>query len=114
MELKSRHEEVLRFIEDFKSMHREEIIDLFSNGYCYYFCIILIERFKLNKEAIYYIPIYNHFITKIGKFYYDINGIVLNKNYMKVATKWNKYKREDPLEAERIIRDCIKKESYNE
>ena len=110
----SRHQEIIKFINDFKAMHREEIEDLFSSGYCYYFCIILMERFNLKKNCIYYIPIYNHFITKVGKFYYDINGSVINKEKINLAIKWLNYQKEEPLDSERIIRDCIKKESYDE
>jgi hypothetical protein len=108
------HSDILKFIDDFKAMHREEIEDLFSNGYCYYFCIILIHRFNLSSANLYYVPVYNHFITKIGRFYYDIKGTVMSKDVLKLAVKWSEYKKEEPLDSARIIRDCIKKESYDE
>ena len=108
------HSDILKFIDDFKAMHREEIEDLFSNGYCYYFFIILMHRFNLNITNLYYVPVYNHFITRVGRFYYDIKGTVMSKDVLKLAIRWTQYKKEEPLDSARIIRDCIKKESYDE
>ena len=96
---------ILTFIEDFKAMHKEEIEDLFLNGYCYYFAIILHERF--GRGLIMYIPIYNHFCYKIDENLYDISGKIKDEEKIKLAVYWERYKNEEYLDSERIIRDCI-------
>lgn len=97
-------EEVLYFINQFKSLHRLEIEDTFLNGYCYWFAYILKERFQ---GEIYYLPIQNHYITKINDLYYDITGnIKLNEK----PYNWNEYKFLDELETQRLYHDCILKE----
>ena len=95
--------EIINFINNFKKRYPLEITDLFSHGYCYHFAIILCNIFN---GGLYYLPIENHFITKIGENYYDINGKVelKEKSYL-----WEKYKNFDELEFNRIVRDCILK-----
>ena len=99
--------QVLDFINGFKEKHSQEIEDVFSNGYCYWFATILNLRFGILDSSIYYLPIKNHFITKIEDKFYDITGeIILDEEpYL-----WCVYKQFDYLEYERIKRDCILKE----
>ena len=59
------NEQVLKFINDFKKQYPKELEDVFSNGYCYWFAMILNSRFGVIDTEIYYLPIQNHFITKI-------------------------------------------------
>ena len=86
--------------------------DLFLNGMCYYFAVILKERFG---GKIYYSLSDNHFVTKIGDGLYDASGDVTY--YYPKTVAWDEYIEIDPIHADRIIRDCIMKEdciSYEE
>ncbi len=76
-----------------------------TNGNCYWFAVILKERFG---GEIYY-ELYNgHFITKIGDRYYDYNGEYCIKYLENELVPWDNFKEYDELQYERIIRDCIK------
>lgn len=99
--------QVLKFINDFKKQHPAEIEDTFLHGYCYWFAMILNSRFGVINTEIYYLPIQNHFITKIKDKFYDITGEVIpdEKPYL-----WCIYAMTDMSECKRIIRDCILKE----
>lgn len=93
-------DEILDFIDGFHPVKK-----FFLNGYCYWFAKILIERF--HKGMIYYLPIKNHFVVKISEQFFDANGIAeFDENPM----LWSIYKSIEPVEAERIERDCIRKE----
>ena len=57
---------------------------------------------------IYYLPIENHFITKIDNMYYDINGIYQLREQ---AYLWpEEYKNFDFLDFQRVYQQCINKE----
>lgn len=86
----------LRFLEN------KETETTFTNGCCYWFAAILKERFQDLNPEIMYAPIDNHFGTRIQDIVYDITGDVTN------TYKWVPFAAfDDPLEKERIIRDCI-------
>lgn len=72
-----------------------------TTGNCYYFALILADRFN---GDIYYDVINGHFITKIQNYFYDWNGIVDTNNYL---VEWNKMDQYDSLVKQRIVRDCI-------
>lgn len=72
-----------------------------TTGNCYYFALILADRFN---GDIYYDVINGHFITKIQDYFYDWNGVVDTNNYL---VEWNKMDQYDSLVKQRIIRDCI-------
>lgn len=91
---------ILEFIKGF-----EPVKDFFLYGYCYWFAVILSQRFG---GEIWYLPIENHFICKIDDRCYDVSGEVIPR---RVVFKWDKYP--DELEKRRIIRDCINKENIN-
>lgn len=97
-------EVVSKFIEDFKSMHPKEIEDLFSYGYCYWFAKILADRFD---GEIRYLPIKNHFFTRIAGEDYDISGHISHHN--EEDFNWIFYQSIEPKGSIRIIRDCILK-----
>lgn len=97
--------DVVEFIYNFKKDYSDELEDVFLHGYCYWFARILEERFH---GEIYYMPIENHFVTKIEKYFYDISGI-LNDSLFNVCLPWEQYKNIDVLETSRIYRDCINK-----
>ena len=96
-------DEVLEFIKKFKWRFPKEQEVIFTEGNCYYFAVILRERFS---GKIYYLPIVNHFICKIGKEYYDITGKANLGN--EKPWDWEEYQKEEPLGSGRIIRDCIR------
>lgn len=70
-------------------------------GNCYWMAIILSERFD---GKIYYNPVENHFITKIGPDFYDARGLYVptEETYL-----WDTYKNFDYLETQRILEGCI-------
>ena len=75
------------------------------SGNCYYFAIILKERFP--NAIIIYDVIDGHFITNIDNHYYDWTGeIKLNSNNTYI--EWDKMDKYDLNVKQRIIRDCIK------
>lgn len=93
--------EVLEFIEKFK-FHEPKIIEyLFMNGNCYYFAVILKDKFN---GEIYYLPIANHFVCKIDNDFYDITGFcsINEKPYL-----WDTFEKIESTHKERIVRDCI-------
>lgn len=90
-------EEVLDFIKHFNK--NKGTIKTFTEGCCYWFAFILHTRFK---GTIMYDDINNHFACKINNIIYDINGI--NNN---IFVEWDNYCKIEPLNADRIIRDCI-------
>ena len=105
------NDQIVKFISDFvkSGKNPDVIIRTFFNGYCYYFAIILMERFSLlpDKEIL-YDPIEGHFVTRIGDQLYDIRGNVTNLfDIHKLYTKevWSERKS--------IIYGCILKEDYD-
>lgn len=101
---------ILNFIDRFTSKgKRQEVIDCFQNGCCYWFAYILSERFidpSLTKSMIYYDEINNHFgyYDQESNRIYDITGDVTNKYDWE---PWEEVINKDLLHAKRIIRDCI-------
>ena len=74
-----------------------------TNGNCYYFALILSDRFS---GTMYYDVIYGHFITKIGDYYYDYCGIVnLDK---RVLVEWSKFEEYDKHQYRRVVEDVLK------
>lgn len=90
---------VVDFITHFQNLGT---IDIFTNGCCYWFAVILKERFQ---GTIMYNPIDNHFATLINGFLYDITGQISKKGWK----EWDEYKKLDELETERIYKYCIAK-----
>ena len=115
VDLNNIHSEVMRFIKGFKSIprHPEEIVDVFTGGYCYWFAFILKERFKYANPHIMYNGIEGHFACMIRDCKYDIRGIIPAEDSVNYEY-WEEYKIKDKESAERIIRDCILKIPVNE
>lgn len=90
------------FISRFKFNYKKELEYIFTSGNCYYFAVILKDRFN---GEIYYLPIENHFISKINNKYYDITGEI---GFNEVPYKWDIYKEFDRKQYEIITRDCIR------
>lgn len=90
--------EILDFI------HRRFATDChWLDGNCYYFALILSERFF---GDIYYDGVAGHFITLIDGSFYDWTGEVQVDN--KDIMRWSKLQLFDPVRAERIKQGCIR------
>ena len=77
------------------------------NGNCYYFAVILKDRFP--EGTIYYDVIHGHFVFEYEinneKCLYDWVGIYdCTDGYL---VEWDKFDESDVLQKDRIIRDCI-------
>ena len=98
----NRHDEILEFIENFKKRHKETTEDIFLNGNCYWFSVILIARFTDAKP--YYMPITGHFIVYIDERFYDITGEITN--FAEQPVSWEKFCKADPIWADRVYKCC--------
>lgn len=106
--VKDSFRDVLMFIGRFSTdgnSTRNEVIDAFTHGCCYWFAYILVERFK-NEYNSYIVIDYiaNHFAASIDGRVYDITG--------EVPTMYNWEKWEDCYEDDinlydYITKDCI-------
>lgn len=83
---------------------REEVIDCFMNGCCYWFARMLSERFRLCSPILMYAPVENHFGTEIFGRVYDITGDVTDKyEWM----QWMLYRDMEPGQRKLIREHCI-------
>lgn len=107
--------EVDEFIIPFK---KPEIIDIFTNGYCFYFARILQTRFNdfsQYKAEIYYNPVDCHFACLIGGKLWDVNGLVMddiidyNTNHHMDWYKWDYYMDLEKSDSYRVFNNCILK-----
>lgn len=89
--------EILRFIKS-----RFNIDCNWTTGNCYYFALILKDRFS---GKIFYDVINGHFLTLIGSEYYDFTGKVNIED--KVLIEWDNFDEYDLEQKKRIIRDCL-------
>lgn len=69
-------------------------------GNCYYFALILSNAFN---GDIFYDVIVGHFVTRIDNVFYDWSGVYEPIGFM---VEWKSFHLYDPLQKERIIRDC--------
>ncbi len=74
------------------------------NGNCYYFGIILCNRFPCAK--LYYDVILGHFLVQIDNHYYDWSGEIFIQDFDNLIL-WEKFEEYDNILYNRIIRDCI-------
>lgn len=72
------------------------------DGNCYYFAMILRERFD---GVIMYDVIRGHFVTKIDGFLYDWHGIVDESDGKFI--EWYRFNEYDSLQLERVVEGCI-------
>ena len=73
------------------------------NGNCYYFAVILKDRFPEGK--IMYDVIDGHFVFQYDGLYYDYRGITKQEDGFLV--EWDKFDDYDSIQKKRITRDCI-------
>lgn len=79
------------------------------NGNCYYFALILKERFSCYNPELYYDVVEGHFMCMIENKFYDWSGLITysDEYSYKYLKNWCIYKLEDPLHYSRIVRDVI-------
>jgi hypothetical protein len=95
------------FIKKFNKYEKNEVLlETFTQGFCYYFALILHDRYP---EGIIYYNTDNHFALKMDDKIYDITGECQEKwKYRGKWYSWNEYQSIESLESKGIIRDCIK------
>ena len=69
---------------------------------CYYFCLILKDRFKSGK--VFYDVVNGHFVFLYDEKFYDWTGLVEPDGYL---VEWKKFDEYDAARKQRIVRDCI-------
>lgn len=74
-------------------------------GNCYYFALILKDRFP--EGIIYYDVINGHFMFVYEGGLYDWTGEVALRDIHGILIEWDAFQNYDHLQKERIIRDCI-------
>lgn len=87
-------------IDDFIKRFSGDSVEVFTCGCCYWFAVILHERYK--RSTIMYSPL-NHFGTKINGRIYDITGDVTDSYPDWIA--WDEY--DDSTHKKRLIKQCI-------
>lgn len=96
-------------VKEIKDEIREFIDRRFSKdcnwdtGNCYYFCLILKDRFP--EGRICYDVTWGHFMFEYKGKYYDWGGV--HDDFDKVLVPWDEFDEYDGLQKDRIIRDCI-------
>lgn len=73
-----------------------------KTGNCYYFALILKDRFP--QGEVYYDVINGHFVFGLNGRYYDWDGKTKASN---VVIKWSRFDSYDEAQMARIIRDCL-------
>lgn len=105
---KEKEIDILQFIDKFKEYEKNNVlVKTFTEGFCYYFALILKERFPQGR--IMYHSVINHFVFELNNKLYDITGNYTEKANNQQLFPWEEYQKIEPLESQRIIRDCIKK-----
>ena len=74
------------------------------DGNCYYFAIILRERFT--DGVIFYDVIDGHFVTQIGGVKYDWSGIVSEEG-LHHYVRWSNFNNYDSFQTWSVIKGCI-------
>ena len=72
-----------------------------TDGNCWWFAEILCVRFR---GEIWYNPVDNHFVTKIGRHWYDHEGVYETADRL---IDVRELRAEDPIAYRRLVRDCI-------
>lgn len=96
------------FISKFKEKDKNGVLEeTFLNGFCYFFSVILKEKFP--RGSIFYSEKENHFLFMLNGILYDIRGNVASKYSFQDIVLWDSW-WDDMIHKQRIIRDCIEKE----
>ena len=90
--------DVLKFI------HKRFYCDCnWLSGNCYYFAVILKDRFP--QGEIYYDVIHGHFVFKYQGYFYDWSGLYHSNDTNLIS--WNDFQKYDVLQKKRIEEYCI-------
>lgn len=94
------------FIKNFNKS--EEVVKCFTEGCCYWFAVILKERFPAGE--IYYNTL-NHFVFKHNDDLYDITGNCTDKWDNEYLYKWDDYRtmEQGSTHLQSLIQDSILK-----
>ena len=102
---------IQKFKDDFsKDDEEKKLLEThFTCGYCYHFASVLegMFRYRNHSTDLMYNPIENHFAAKIDGRMYDITGEIYCGDEWVL---WADYKKLEPLDSERVIKNCIYKE----
>ena len=98
-----KRQQVLRFINDIKKKHPNEIEDTFMNGYCYWFAQMITKRFN---GEIWFNPYICHFAAFVEDRLYDASGM-LEDSYG--WYNWDGWSAMNQYEAAQIERTIIMK-----
>ena len=79
--------------------------EYWNTGNCYYFSLILCERFSY--LSIYYDPIEGHFYAGCGDCFFDVCGYKSRSEFSSIVSL-DEIKAGDPLWYERLMEDCVK------
>ena len=90
-------QEILEFIK-----RRFDCDCHWMDGNCYYFALILKDRFPGGKVV--YDVIYGHFMYFYDGKYYDWNG---ETNVKGIGIDWDSFDEYDSIQKQNIIRDCL-------
>lgn len=106
-------QEVINFINNFFINDKNNVSrKSFVCGNCYWFALILKNRFPTKLPVIWYDTINNHFVTAICGILYDSYGVYAPTSPMTIDEFdafyiWEDYKKIDPIHAARITENCI-------
>lgn len=84
--------------------HRFPYDNNWLNQNCYYFALILKDRFP--EGTIVYDVVEGHFMLRIDRYYFDWHGSYTFIDESPFI-EWDTFDEYDTLQKERIIRDCI-------
>lgn len=74
-----------------------------TNGNCYYFAVILKDRFP--EGNIFYDVVCGHFVFEYNNQFYDWSGLYRSNDMFLVP--WNDFDNYDKFQKQRVIRDSI-------
>ena len=101
----STEQEVLWFIRQFtRNGKREQVVECFTTGCCYYFAQALMLRFQIWEPTMMYAEVENHFGCRINGRVYDIQGDVTDKFPW---ITWEEYCQKEPKHAKHIEKYCV-------
>ena len=108
---KAKRTDILDFIANFskeRGHDRNEVIDIFLNGCCFWFAKILELRFAEECDTdILYDYLGSHFACKLDDRVYDITGDITDQP--REWHQWADAEEYDSTRRKRIVRQCIEK-----
>ena len=100
------NDEVVEKNEVVEFIHRRFPVDChWLDGNCYFFALILLDRFPIGK--ILYDVIDGHFVCEIDGVKYDWSGVV-EETGEHHWVEWDKFYQYDNLQHARVVKDCTR------